>query len=472
MSDVKNIQYRNAKPWHLAAWPLCMGVNNLFVMVMVFVSYAAVGGYGIAVAVAGMIITGTRLFDAVTDPIVAIISDKIDTRFGKIRILLALGYGIMCLSVATIFFFGVGTNVVVFTVAYIFYIVGYTIYGVAQQIGVAVITSNPAQRPKVAGYKSMYTMLASTGVSIYMSMVLAPKYGGLKIGALQDLSLNSIILGTVLVIISMIAITPYDKMENFASSSKTPVKIRDCWELLKGNKSLWAFIIAASSDKVALMSASRPAISMMVFGIVIGNYAFYGKLSLITLIPCLLIIRFVVRLAVKKDTKTAMVQWTLIAIIMALIMIFFMAIGDPTQISVSPIYMGIFFVIYSLYTGARAATSACNQAMIPDIVDYELYRSGKYLPATVAAVYTFVDKIVSSFATTIVAFCVAAIGYTTVMPQPGDPATSSIFWMAMFVWMGFPIIGWLCTLFAMKFYPLDAEYMRKIQLENQQVRCE
>ena len=58
--------------------------------------------------------------------------------------------------------------------------------------------------------------------------------------------------------------------------------------------------------------------------------------------------------------------------------------------------------------------------MRADVIDYELDRSGKYLPATVTATYNIVDQIISSLGATLALGAVALIGFTTVMPQPTD----------------------------------------------------
>ena len=101
--------------------------------------------------------------------------------------------------------------------------------------------------------------------------------------------------------------------------------------------------------------------------------------------------------------------------------------------------------------------------MRADLVDYEYVRSGHYMPAVLAGVYSLIDKIVSSFASTIASLCIALVGYTTTVPQMGDKATWGIFWVAMFLQYGMAIIGWICNIIAMKFYTLDRETMIDVQ---------
>lgn len=67
---------------------------------------------------------------------------------------------------------------------------------------------------------------------------------------------------------------------------------------------------------------------------------------------------------------------------------------------------------------------------------------------------------------------VALIGYTTAMPQATDPLTRPVFFVAMFLWLGMLALGYLCTIIAMKFYPLDKEKMIEIQAANAKTRAE
>ena len=109
-------------------------------------------------------------------------------------------------------------------------------------------------------------------------------------------------------------------------------------------------------------------------------------------------------------------------------------------------------------------------AMMADIADYEAVCTGNFLPGTVAACYSFVDKLISSFSSTIAALSVAVIGYTTTLPQPNDPASTPILILTIVMTLGMPILGWLCTILAMKFYPLTAEKMVEVQTRAHEMR--
>ena len=279
-------------------------------------------------------------------------------------------------------------------------------------------------------------------------------------------------LGPLATLVACIAITEKDVPGSFPKKANgKSVNFIDMFRLLTGNRAMQMYVIAGVSDKIASQVVRQAAISTLVFGIVIGNYEFSGTFSLIKILPTILLLFYGSHLAGKYGTKKALVQWSAISIVCAVLMIGFMAVIDPTSVSINPVTTGLFIVLYLAYMCCSNVVSSCTNAMVPDIVDYELYRTGSFLPGTVGTLYSLIDELISSSADTILALCLTLIGYVSVQPQPGDACTSSVFWMTMFLWMGLPILGWLCTLIAMKWYPLDKEKMAEVQEKNAAFRA-
>ena len=79
-------------------------------------------------------------------------------------------------------------------------------------------------------------------------------------------------------------------------------------------------------------------------------------------------------LSSKFGTKTSLVTWTAITTVLCGVMVAFMALTDPTAISVSPLTTAIFIGLMLRYGASRNMTSAATNAVVPDIVDYEFYR--------------------------------------------------------------------------------------------------
>ena len=101
--------------------------------------------------------------------------------------------------------------------------------------------------------------------------------------------------------------------------------------------------------------------------------------------------------------------------------------------------------------------------MTADCADYETYRTGKYVPGLMGTLFSFVDKIISSFAPMIAGLVFAAVGFADHNPVEGDPVTWELRIGVAFLAFGLIIIGLICNLIAMKFYPLTKEKMAEIQ---------
>lgn len=223
-----NVIYRKSKTWQIWLAPMYTGVNNLFMVLMMFSSYIAAGGYGLAVATAGMIATASRVFDGITDPVIALLSDRFNSKYGKIRIIMGIGYLIICASVFSMFFLFVGKGAVAYTLCYMGYIIGYTLFGTASSIAPVVLTNDPVQRPKFYRWSNIYTsMITTLFTGLYLGTVLMPKYGGLTMEAFQELAITCMIGGGILLAVSFAAITPADKPENFAVGTKERISLRD-----------------------------------------------------------------------------------------------------------------------------------------------------------------------------------------------------------------------------------------------------
>ena len=102
--------------WRLPAWACHQSASSIISMAMAFASYLATGSYGIAVFTAGLIASGTRIFDAAIDPFLALITDRLSTRFGRVRIMIVVGRAIQILCILGLFFWGIGKGAVVYTV--------------------------------------------------------------------------------------------------------------------------------------------------------------------------------------------------------------------------------------------------------------------------------------------------------------------------------------------------------------------
>ena len=103
--------------------------------------------------------------------------------------------------------------------------------------------------------------------------------------------------------------------------------------------------------------------------------------------------------------------------------------------------------------------------MVADCADYETYRSGKFIPGIMGTLFSLVDKLVSSLASTVVFLAVSFIGYQG-LPTKATPYMEGMNRVVIALFCLVPMVAWATTLLAMRGYELDGKKVRMIQAVN------
>ncbi|MFC2949866.1 MFS transporter [Virgibacillus sediminis] len=470
-------QYNSAKLWQIGLFALNNTATNLYLFIIGFVSYYATGIAGLTVVVVSAVIGLSRVFDAVTDPIIGFIIDKTESKFGKFRPLMILGNAILAGSVLIMYnvthSLPEALQLPFFIVMYAIYIVGYTFQTATTKAAQTVLTNDPKQRPLFSIFDATYNIGVFTGGQIFVASYLVDKHGDFTMSLFTELNTYGIVLSGIFTILAVIAINNRDRKEFYGLADGTvQTKFRDYWPILKGNRPLQMLVIAASTDKIAGMVLRQPAVYIMFFGIMMGDYALSGTVSLVTIVPTLLITFLGVRLATKTGLKNALVKATWLGIITAFLLVGFFLLIEPSTISLENIGLTtiIFLLLYAVLRGIESLTPAIVIPMIADVSDYETYKTGRYVPGMLGTIFSFIDKVMSSLAPALVGITVGFIGYENEFPQLGEALTTPLLVATLVLMFGIPIVGWLITLTAMHFYHLDEKKMEEVQTAIAEVK--
>lgn len=477
-SEIDGVQYRRAKLWQIILYAtnaLC--AMTVYSLMNSYASYIAGVGYAITAVTAGTIITGTRILDAVTDPLLALIYDKVDTKFGRLRILLIGGFLLEAIALLLMYDaaartgFSGAAGVFVYSLLYVVYIIGYTAENMTAQTLPAIMTNDPKQRPVIGVWTTAFNYLVPVVLSIVTNVVMLPRFGGtINLEFMSAVARLFMLLGFIGVILVSVGVSEYDKPEYYKGSVKhEKLKIKDMVEVLAHNKPLQSYIAAQSSDKIAQITASQGVITTMLSGILIGNMGMATILTMVSMLPSIIFAAFGARYAGKHGSRKAIQTWTKVCIVISSAACLFFVLIKYTGIGTASIAsFGIPMILYVVITlalnGAKMCVTTAANSFMADVIDYELDRSGNYVPAVVTGTYSLIDKLISSAGALVAGLAVVAAGYAgSARPQPGDPATSAVFWVTMIVMYIVPIAGWLITLAAMKNCRLTKEEMVEVQ---------
>ena len=225
-------------------------------------------------------------------------------------------------------------------------------------------------------------------------------------------------------------------------------------------------ILAACSNKFAATVYGHTTVGVMLYGILMQNYGIAGLIGVITAVPTLIVVAAGIKVAQRMGQKKALVLFTYFGIAFQVVMIVVLL-----QDSINTVNFGLhkinaisiaFFVVYVLLNGCKSITNNMVVPMIADCSDYEQYRSGKFVPGLMGALFSFVDKVFAALGTAFVGLVMLAIGYNSRFPQIEDTLTPVLKWTTIFLFCIVPIIGWVISLLSMHFYSLDMKTMKEI----------
>ena len=469
-SEQDGVSYHRASTWQVILTMMSNALSMTFYSLIGYMSYVASEGYGIVLAAAGVILTVTRVFDGVIDPFLALVMDRINTRFGKIRILMVAGWVIRTLAVLMLYvwFSGKGMGVVFFIAMYLLYIVGASICDISGLMAQAAITNDPRQRPMVGVWGTAFSYLVPMILTVVVTMVILPAHDNVySAQMLSDTALFLVPVSFVFMVLTCVGVSCIDKPETFenvsASGEESQVSFKDMAALLKSNHPFQMYVVHCVSAKLAQQTVSQSIVTTVIFGILIGNIQFGTILSMLAMLPSIVFAVIAGKFAGKYGSKTIAIYAMASGIVVSVITLVFCGAIDMKSISTSTVPMVVFFLLTLVLNALKMCVTTADNAMRADVIDYELDRSGKYLPAVVNATYNVIDQLISSLGATVAACGLAAVGYAATAPQPDDPVTAGVKAMGLFLYFGIPALGWLAGLWSMKHYELSRERMVEIQ---------
>lgn len=355
-----------------------------------------------------------------------------------------------------------------FVAAYGLFVLGYTFQTVVAKSGQAILTNNPKQRPVSTYFDSLFVMAAFGGTAVFVANYLVPKYGGFTNEALfKEYVVWVVLCSLVCTVLAMIGIASKDKVSLLKKqSSIQKVQIRDYWDIIRHNKPIRILILAACMNKFASTVYAHTTVGVMVFGILMNNYAIAGLIGIVTAVPTMFVISAGIRVAQSMGQKRSLMLFTALGIFFQVVMTGVLMQENINAVSFNPRHInGItigFVLVYILLNGCKSITNNMVVPMIADCSDYERYRSGRFVPGLMGALFSFVDKVFAALGTAFVGLVMLVMGYNRRFPQIGDELTGELKGTTLFLYCGLPIICWLLSLFFMKFYELDKRKMFEV----------
>ena len=481
-----NTALNRAKPYQLALFPLNNGATNVyFVLVLGYVLNFGSGVLGMAAVFVSVLITGMRVCDAITDPIIGALIDKTNGRFGKFRPFMVLGNLIMAGSILMLYILTpfipesmMWLRYLAFIALYFVWVIGYTFQTSCTRSGQTVLTNDPKQRP-------MFTLFNTVGSLVGMGamQVLAPVVGKAQggyntVGFFATLAPVGIVVSLALTALAVVGIWEKDQPKYFGvGGQQEKVKASEYVQIIRANRPMQRLMVAGAGCKLALAIATHTAVLCMLYGCMMGNYdGLYLPMMVIGYACSAPFFALTIRTSQKKGQKASLVRYVSVALICYVAVLALLLLwrqGDPawnlsilggSGLSLN-LYTILFILFFGVGYGAYYSTADMPIPMVADCADYETYRSGKYIPGIMGTLFSLVDKLVSSLASLVVTIAVGFIGLSSI-PDQYSPYVPGMNVVVIVLFCVIPMVAWAATLIAMKGYTLTGERMKTIQAVN------
>lgn len=465
-------RYHRSAIWRIGFFTLNNSATNIYLFTLGFLSYYAAGIVGLAVLLVSTLLGAIRVFDGLIDPFIGALIDRLETRFGKYRPLMIAGNLILALSYLLIFSthqLPEAARIAFLVVALLVHKVGYSLQNSVTKAGQTVMTNDPKQRPLYTIFDSVYNSVVYGGGQILVASVLIARHGDFTLGLFEELIPLAIGVSFLLTVLAVIGIAKKDRTEFFGLGEDTVTTrgFREYWKVIKGNRPLLLLTASAAADKVASQTKNQAVVTVMVFGIVIGDYAMSGTVSALSVIPTILITLGITALATRRGLKSAYVLSVCAAILVYAALAIVILTLDPSQLALSGggVLAIAFVVLFMLGASFVSAPTTLVVPMIADVSDYETSRSGRYVAGMLGNIFSMIDQLVSSLAPVIVGIVVAFIGFGDRFPTVSDELTTPLLLATVALAFLIPIGFLLISLICMRFYTLDGKRMEKVQAD-------
>jgi len=426
-----------------------LAVAALFNSVNVLLLRYLVDYVGIGATLAGTLIGGSKLYDAIIDPVVGVASDRTRGKLGRRRPFLLVG-GLM-LAVAALLLFNVpgtlrgGGAAVYVTLALLFYATAYALFSVPYMAMPAEMTTDPTERSRLISFR-IYAVAVASLISTFVGPVLIAWAGGGQPGH----TAMSIFVAVVIVAATLVSFR-YTRDAAFHYGD-TPVRISfgRKMTLLFTNRPFMLLlgIKLLQLTALAVTQAATPFLFKRVLQLtdtMLGLYflAFYGAMIVSQ--------RFWLRAAARFG-KRDMYMYATAVYGLCYLSWYFVAAGEPT----------VFVFVRALVLGTiGGAVLLFGQSLLPDTMEWDYRRTGLRREGVLSAVYTMVEKLSYALGAAITGILLGHAGYikgagAAPVVQPPS-AIAAIYMLASIL----PMLLLLASCVVLKFYDLSEAKLKE-----------
>lgn len=422
----------------ISYWVYFLGQNMFYGLVAINMQ-TFFSDVGITAAAIAVIMFFTKLWDAVNDPLLGIIVDKVHFKSG--RFLPWLRISMPLLTVSSVFFFflptqaGPAVKIAWATIGYVAWSMSYTLCDVPIFVLPTSMTDDVEERGRLLTTGRFFAMVGIMGTTMTLPMLQA-RLGWLTVGLIY----------TVISAIVMLPLLVTGK-ERFVARAEKSISLKQMFTYVSKNKFLLLFYGALLLS--GLLNFGQ-YIQIYLARICLGNQDYASMISMVAMIP-LLVSGILVPVIQRKVDKYNMYVFCNVAAALLGIILYFGGYSNLT-------FFYVVLLIQGLFTGAN---NILMFTFTPDCIEYGTYHTGERAEGVAASVQTFFSKLIGTVSGPIAMMILSVFGFVEGENAVQPEAVKGGLW---FTYTVLPAVGMLLAVTVLRFYKLrsaDVQFMAR-----------
>lgn len=432
--------------------------------------------FGLSLAHAGTLVLVTKLYDAVSDPVMGLIADRTNTRWGKYRPYL-LWIAIPFAIAGVLAFFTPQTDNYTFkhVYAYVTYILMMTVYtaiNVPYGAMLGVMTDDSREKSVFSSFRMFFAFIGSfiamgsfePLLKLRQSIVgTLPAEWTLADSTPADWTIAVSVIGIVCAVLFILSFVMTRERVTEAEMAKEPVKensdetaktsVAEDLKALVANGPWW--MLLGGGIAILLFNCVRGGAAAYYFADVLGTNAIFTLALFLTVGEISQLVGVVVTVPVsEKIGKKATFLLVLVAVTVLSIIVAFL----PE----TPAGMWALLVSQILICIAIGINSPLLWSMFADVADYSELKNGRASTGLIFSSSSMAQKFGAAFGSAIVLWVLMAFGYDNAKGAVQTPEALATI-KALISWI--PAIGSAAGIAIMLGYPLTDKKMSEIHQE-------
>ena len=410
--------------------------------------------FGLSLAHAGTLLLITKLYDAVSDPVMGMIADRTMTRWGKYRPYLlwcAVPFAICGVLTFTTPDAGYGFKLAYAYVTYILMMTAYTAVNVPYGAMLGVLTPDSREKTVFSSFRMFFAYGGSfIALAVFEPLQKFFRDMGGEVTAADSWQYSMAVVGIICAVLFVLCFAMTRERVNTASPVSGDSSILKDFKSLVTNGPWWILLGAAIG--ILLFNSIRGGAAAYYFKDVIGGGAIFtcGIYLAAGEVANMAGVALAVPLADRFGKKTSYIMSLLVASALSIFILFLPA---------TPAGMWTLMCLQILISVATGVTLPLLWSMFADIADYSEYRNGSASTGLIFSSSSMAQKFGGAFGSALILWALAGFGYDA--SEAAVQTSAAVGGLkAMMSWI--PALGAFAAAIVVAFYPLTTGKMAEI----------